>query len=48
MKKSLLWFMSFCLGRPSHTFSNKDIVFFYTAFIVIMSILSYLDVGVRM
>lgn len=39
--------MVFCLGRPGDNFSNKDIVYFYTAFIVIMSILTYFDVGLR-
>jgi hypothetical protein len=48
MKKNLTRFMAMCLGRPQEQFTNQEIVFFYTAFIIIMTILSVFDVGMRM
>jgi hypothetical protein len=48
VKNILTRFMALCLGRSQEEFTTKDIVFFYVAFILIMSVLSYFDVGVRM
>ncbi len=38
--------MAACLGRQQQEFSTKEIIFFYTAFVFVMTILSYFQASI--